>query len=205
MKLKTEQYEIKDIETVANLLKEGKVVAFPTDTVYGLACIYDNEEALKALKACKIRPEEKPIPTMVSSFRQMEEIAIMSEEARDLAEEFMPGAFTMILKKNENLPDYLTNGLDTIGIRMPDDDFILHLIDLCEKPLLVTSANLSGEEPGKTGEEVLKQLDGRMDAIVMGCAKGDSSSTIVDVSDGDVHILREGPISEKQIMKVLHK
>ena len=122
MKLKTEQYEIKDIETVANLLKEGKVVAFPTDTVYGLACIYDNEEALKALKACKIRPEEKPIPTMVSSFRQMEEIAIMSEEARDLAEEFMPGAFTMILKKNENLPDYLTNGLDTIGIRMPDDD-----------------------------------------------------------------------------------
>ena len=58
MKLKTEQYEIKDIETVANLLKEGKVVAFPTDTVYGLACIYDNEEALKALKACKIRPEE---------------------------------------------------------------------------------------------------------------------------------------------------
>ena len=110
MKLKTEQYEIKDIETVANLLKEGKVVAFPTDTVYGLACIYDNEEALKALKACKIRPEEKPIPTMVSSFRQMEEIAIMSEEARDLAEEFMPGAFTMVLKKNENLPDYLTNG-----------------------------------------------------------------------------------------------
>lgn len=201
--MKTARYEAKDIELIANLLKEGKVVAFPTDTVYGLAVIYENEKALEALKKSKGRPENKPIPTMVSNFRQMEEIAYMSEDARKLAEEFMPGGFTMILKKKEHLPAYLTNGFDTVGIRMPDDDIILHLIDLCEKPLLVTSANLSGEEPGETAEDVLKQLDGRIDAIVVGESGGSKASTIVDMSTDELRIVREGPISEKQIREVL--
>lgn len=203
MKLKTEQYEHKDIEVIANLLKEGKVVAFPTDTVYGLACIYENEAALKALKESKIRPETKPIPTMVSSIRQMEEIAVVHNDVKKLADEFMPGPLTLILKKKSHLPDYVTNGLDTIGIRMPDDDFILHLIDLVEKPLLVTSANISGEQPGETGEEVLQQLDGRIDAIVMGKARGTASSTIVDMTKDTYKILREGPITEKMIKEEL--
>lgn len=203
IKLKTEQYEHKDIETIANLLKEGKVVAFPTDTVYGLACIYENENALQALKKSKVRPETKPIPTMVSSIRQMEEIAVVNQDVKKLVDEFMPGPLTLILKKRKHLPDYVTNGLDTIGIRMPDDDFILHLIDLVEKPLLVTSANISGEEPGETGEEVLEQLNGRIDAIVMGKAKGTTSSTIVDMTSDTYNILREGPITEKMIKEEL--
>lgn len=201
--MKTEQYEHKDIETIANLLKEGKVVAFPTDTVYGLACIYENENALQALKKSKVRPETKPIPTMVSSIRQMEEIAVVNQDVKKLVDEFMPGPLTLILKKRKHLPDYVTNGLDTIGIRMPDDDFILHLIDLVEKPLLVTSANISGEEPGETGEEVLEQLNGRIDAIVMGKAKGTTSSTIVDMTSDTYNILREGPITEKMIKEEL--
>lgn len=203
IKLKTEQYEHKDIEIIANLLKEGKVVAFPTDTVYGLACIYENESALQLLKKSKVRPETKPIPTMVSSIRQMEEIAVVHPDVKKLADEFMPGPLTLILKKRSQLPDYLTNGLDTIGIRMPDDDFILHLIDLVEKPLLVTSANISGEETGETGEEVLQQLDGRIDAIVMGKARGTTSSTIVDMTDNTYKIVREGPITEKMIKEEL--
>lgn len=201
--MKTEQYEQKDIETVADLLKEGKVVAFPTDTVYGLACIYDNEEALRSLKESKARPDSKPIPTMVSSLRQMQEIAHVSEDAAALAEEFMPGPLTMILKKNKALPEYMTNGFDTVAVRMPDDDFVLHLIDLCEKPLLVTSANISGEEPGENGEEVLSQLEGRIDAIVMGTPGGCEASTIVDMSGEKPVIVREGPISEKMIRREL--
>ena len=203
MIMKTNRYEQKDIETVANLLKDGKVVAFPTDTVYGLACIYENEEALEALKISKGRPEDKPIPTMVSDIRQMQEIAVMDELAIRLADEFMPGPITMILKKKETLPDFVTNGFPTIGIRMPDDDFILHLIDLCEKPLLVTSANLSGEETGKTDEEVLEQLDERIDAIVMGEAVGKIASTIIDLTGDNVNILREGPITKQMIEEVM--
>lgn len=201
--MKTERYEQKDIETIADLLKEGKVVAFPTDTVYGLACIYDDENALSALKDSKVRPDDKPIPTMVSSLRQIEDIARMSEAAHKVADAFMPGPLTMILQRQEHLPDYITNGKETIAIRMPDDDFILHLIDLCEKPLLVTSANISGEVPGDDGEAVLEQLDGRIDAIVMGHAKGTQASTIVDMSTAAMKIVREGPISARMLEKVL--
>lgn len=201
--MKTIRYEKKDIEIIANLLNEGKVVAFPTDTVYGLACIYENEEALQALKESKGRPDSKPIPTMVANVRQMQDIADMDEVAIHLAETFMPGAFTMILKKKDTLPTYITNGLDTIGIRMPDDDFILHLIDLCEKPLLVTSANISGEETGIYDEQVLEQLDGRIDAIVMGESIGKVASTIVDVSNGEVNIVREGPVTKTMIQNLL--
>lgn len=201
----TKIYEKDDINSIVTLLNEGKVVAFPTDTVYGLAVIYENEEALDALKKSKGRPENKPIPTMVASIEQMKKIAYIDEKAKCLVDAFMPGGFTMILKKKENLPDYITNGLDTIGIRMPDDEFILNLIRLCDKPLLVTSANLSGLQPGNTTEEVLEQLDGRIDAIVKGKPKGTMASTIVDMSTPKVKIIRDGYITKEQIMEVINK
>lgn len=200
----TIRFEKEDIEAVVELLLEGNVVAFPTDTVYGLAVIYENEEALEALKVSKGRPEDKPIPTMVSNMQQMERIAIMDEQAKALAKAFMPGAFTMILKKQPTLPAYLTNGFDTIGIRMPDDPFVLELIERCGTPLLVTSANLSGEETGIRDEQVLAQLDGRIDAIVLGEASGKTASTIVDLSKEEPVIVRSGPIEEQAILDVLH-
>lgn len=202
--METKRYDKKDIKEIVALLQEGKVVAFPTDTVYGLAVIYDNEEALEALKASKGRPENKPIPTMVSSIEQIKKIAYLNKSAQKLAENFMPGAFTMILKKKESLPAYLTNGFDTVGIRMPDDAFILDVIEQCGKPLLVTSANLSGEETGIYANQVLAQLDGRIDAIVMGEAVGKVASTIVDASGSEIKIVRVGPVDEDMIEKVIH-
>lgn len=201
--MKTIRFEKEDIDAVVELLKEGNVVAFPTDTVYGLAVVYENEDALEALKESKGRPENKPIPTMVSSLQQIEEIAKVDDRIRRLADAFMPGAFTIILKKKESLPAYITNGFDTVGIRMPDDAFVLELIEKCGKPLLVTSANLSGEETGITDEQVLSQLDGRIDAIVMGEAKGKVASTIVDLSKEEPVIIRSGPIEESAILSVL--
>lgn len=201
--MKTIRFEKEDIDAVVELLKEGNVVAFPTDTVYGLAAIYENEEALEALKASKGRPENKPIPTMVSSLKQIEDIAVVDDRARRLVEAFMPGAFTMILNKKKDLPAYITNGFDTVGIRMPDDEFVLELIEKCGKPLLVTSANLSGEETGITDEQVLSQLDGRIDAIVMGEANGKVASTIVDLSKEKPVIVRSGPIEETAIWDIL--
>lgn len=201
--METKRYEKKDIEQIVALLKGGKVVAFPTDTVYGLAVIYENEEALESLKSSKGRPENKPIPTMVASIEQIKEIAYLDDASHKLAVSFMPGAFTMILKKKESLPSYLTNGFDTVGIRMPDDAFILDVIERCGKPLLVTSANLSGEETGIYAEQVLAQLDGRIDAIVMGEAIGKTASTIVDMSGAEMKIVRLGPVNEDMIEEVL--
>lgn len=203
--METKRIETKNVKLVVKLLKEGKVIAFPTDTVYGLAVIYENEKALEALKKSKGRPDEKPIPTMVSSIEQIKRIAHIDDDAQRLAEAFMPGAFTMILKKKESLPSYLTNGFNTVGVRMPDDTFVLDVIEQCGKPLLVTSANVSGEETGIYAEQVLAQLDGRIDAIVMGEAAGKVASTIVDVSCDVINILREGPIRKSMIERVLNE
>ncbi|MDE6195340.1 MAG: threonylcarbamoyl-AMP synthase [Erysipelotrichaceae bacterium] len=202
--MKTEKLYEKDLLSIITYLKEGKVVALPTDTVYGLAVIYENEQALKRLKEAKGRPENKPIPTMVSSIAQMEEVAKLNTVAKQLAKSFMPGAFTMVLKKQDAVASYLTNGLDTIGVRIPDDPFLQKVIQGCGKPLLVSSANLSGLPCGYDTECVLEQLDGRIDAIVVGEAKG-KASTIVDLTGEKWKVLREGPISLEMIEKALHK
>lgn len=201
--MNTIRFEKEDIDIVAELMIEGSIIAFPTDTVFGLGVIYDNEEALQNLKDAKGRDENKPIPTMVSSIAQMESIAVVNDNARKLAEAFMPGAITLILKKKASTPDYVSNGLDTIGIRMPEDDFVLELIEKCEKPLLVTSANKSGEATGVSVSQVLEQLDGEIDAIVLGEAEAQQASTIVDVSGEEVMIVRQGPIQESEIVEVL--
>lgn len=199
----TIRFEEEDIDIVAELLMEGSVVAFPTDTVYGLGVVYDDEAALLALKKAKGRPETKPIPTMIGTIDQLEQVAIVSKSAKRLAEAFMPGAITLIMKKKEEVPGYVTNGLATIGVRMPDDEFVCALIEKCGKPLLVTSANKSGEETGINDEQVLSQLDGDIDAIVLGESKGKLASTIIDVSTEEVKILRAGPITKAQIEAVL--
>lgn len=202
--METIRFEKEDVDVIAELLMEGSVVAFPTDTVYGLGVVYDDEDALCQLKKAKERPDTKPIPTMVGSLAQMEQVAVVSETAKKLAQAFMPGALTLIMKKKEGIADYVTNGLDTIGIRMPNDPFILELITKCGKPLLVTSANKSGEATGIVDQQVLEQLDGAIDAIVLGEAEGKLASTIVDVSGEEVKILRQGPIQESEILEVIH-
>ncbi len=198
----TIRYQKEDQAVVAELLKEGEVIAFPTDTVYGLGVVYYNENALMRLKEAKGRPEAKPIPTMVADVGQIEKIAFVEPKAKALIQAFMPGAFTIILKKREDLPAYVTNGFPTIGIRMPDDDFVLGLIRACEVPLLVTSANLSDYPSAVTDHEVLDQLDGRIDGIVMGKSKATQASTIVDVSDGSLQIIRSGLITEAEIRRI---
>ena len=202
--METIRYHKEDIQAVVKQLKQKKVIAFPTDTVYGLGVIYD-EEALAALKYSKGRPENKPIPTMVGSLAQMEEIAVLNEEAKKLAAAFMPGAFTMILKKKDSVADFVTNGMETIGIRMPQDDFVLELLRQVGSPMLVTSANLSGEATGLFDVQVLSQLDGRIDGIVLGEAGGKVASTIVDMTSGKLKILREGPISKAMLEAALKK
>ncbi|PWL65540.1 MAG: threonylcarbamoyl-AMP synthase [Amedibacillus dolichus] len=202
--METIRYHKEDIQAVVKQLKQKKVIAFPTDTVYGLGVIYD-EEALAALKYSKGRPENKPIPTMVGSLAQMEEIAVLNEEAKKLVAAFMPGAFTMILKKKDSVADFVTNGMETIGIRMPQDDFVLELLRQVGSPMLVTSANLSGEATGLVDVQVLSQLDGRIDGIVLGEAGGKVASTIVDMTSGKLKILREGPISKAMLEAALKK
>lgn len=190
-----------DIEKIANALLAGSLVAFPTDTIYGVACVYDRAEAIEKLKAAKYRPDDKPFPMMVSSKIQIETVAEVGKKAAKIIEAWMPGALTLILKRQAHIPAFVTNGEDTIAIRMPNDEFVLKLIEMVGKPLLVTSANLSGGANTTSSDEVLDQLAGRIDVIVPGNSKGSRASTIIDVSDeANIKELRSGPLSFDRIM-----
>lgn len=203
--MKTNRYLNSQIDIVTQAIIDGKVIAFPTDTVYGLGVRYDNEDALNRLKQAKIRPESKPIPMMVSDLSQIEEVAYVNDTAKRLIQKFMPGAFTIVLKKKEEIADYVTNGLPTIAIRMPDDKFVLEIMNQLGKAMLVSSANISAEHSCRNGEEVLEQLDGRIDGIVMGESKSEIASTIVDATSEEIKILREGPITKEMINKILEE
>ena len=195
--MKTIRYTKMDSDKIIELLNRGGLLAMPTDTVFGLACMMD-EQAIARVYEAKGRSFDKPLPMMCSSKKMISEVAKISEEAEKIIDRFMPGALTIVFAKKETVADYITNGRKTIGIRMPDDDFILSLIEKLGKPLMVTSANISGNGSLTRWEDVLSAMDGKIEGIICEDARGDKASTIIDVS-GDLRLLREGPLSFNEI------
>ena len=188
-------YSIKDIDLIVSALKQGKIVAFGTDTVFGLACIVDNKEVLNKIYKIKNRDINKKLPMMFSSIDMMDEYVNINIEARKLINHFIKGPITYILNNKDNS--------DTIACRIPDDLWIIELINKVGKPLYVTSANISNEAPLYKYEDVINILKD-VDVVVKKNADGKLSSTIVD-STNSFKILREGPISKGEIDKVLHE
>ena len=200
----TKDFTQKDLFSVSKCILEGKVVAFPTDTVYGVGVRYNDEKAIEHMKWVKGRPESKPFPMMVYDVSQLQQVAWINEDVFRIVKHLTPGPLTLVLNKKKSVPDYVTNGKSTIAIRIPNHRFVL---DLLEKtgPMLVTSANLSDHPSCKNYAEVMEQLDGRIDAIVDGTCGSGVASTIVDVTEKPYKILREGTISLNEIMEVLEK
>ena len=191
----------KDIKQVIEILKSGGIVAFPTDTVFGLGCII-NKEAIAKIYEAKGRSFDKPLPMMCNGLEMIESVAEVSDDAKKIINKFVPGALTLIFNKKANIEDYVTNGKPTIGIRVPDDEWILNLIKELNEPILVTSANLSDTGSLLKWEDVFVQLDGKIDAIVCSDATGETSSTIIDVTS-EIKLLRQGPITLQQIKESL--
>lgn len=185
------------------MIKKGELVAFPTETVYGLGADGLNEAACKKIFAAKGRPSDKPLSLHVSSLEMVEQVAKISAQARKLFEAFCPGALTIILPKNKIVPDFVT-GKSSVGIRIPANDVALRLIRLSGVPIAAPSANLSGKTPPKTAQEVFENLSGRVEVILDGgqCQFG-ISSTIIDLTGSEPKILRHGAISEEKIWEVL--
>ena len=200
--MKTIRYTKMDMEQIIRKLRDKGIVAFPTDTVFGLACMMD-EEAIARVYVAKGRSFDKPLPVMCDSLQRMKEIAYVDERAEKIINKLTPGPLTLILRKKENVGAYVTMGKDTIGIRIPDDPFILKLISEVGRPLMVTSANVSGEGSLLKWEDVLSCMDGKIDAIVCEDASGKTASTIVDLSKEEMGILRQGPITMKEIQEAL--
>ncbi len=191
-------YSKEEINAVAYALQNHKIIALPTDTVYGVGVMYGDLKDLQRLKNAKHRPETKPIPMMVSSIEHMEQVAVVDERVKKIAECFLPGALTLVLKVKDNVPKEYTNGLDTIAIRIPDEPFILRVIDELNTPLLVTSANQSGAKTALTSDDVLEQLPD-IDGLVLGKCRALQASTIVDCTQEKLKILRPGPITLEQL------
>lgn len=198
----TKVISMQDIDDVCNIIENSGVVAFPTETVYGLGVKFDDEKALEKLMEAKNRDYSKAITLMVASWLDIEKYAYVSQDAYKIIKRFMPGMITLVFKKKESVNPVMTNGKETIGIRIPDNEYVLSLLNKVG-PMLVTSANLSHHPNTTTTKEVLAQLDGRIDIVVDGRTTDHIASTVIDVSGEEIKILREGKISKEDIEEVL--
>lgn len=191
----------------AELLRAGKLVAVPTETVYGLAADATQAEAVHANYEAKGRPETKPLNVLVDGMAMVEQVCRdVPEDAYRLAEVFWPGPLTMILMGSGALPDIVPAGGATQGVRCPDHPDTLAVIRALGHPLACPSANRSGEKSPKCADDVLEQLGGRIDAVLDGgtCAVG-VESTILDLTAEPYRILRQGGLSRERIEVALGK
>lgn len=194
-----------EIEQAATLLREGKLVALPTETVYGLAADATQERAVQANYDAKGRPEAKPLNVLVDGMSMVETVCRdIPADAYRLADAFWPGPLTMILRGSGTLPPIVPAGGDTQGVRCPDHPAALAVIQTLGRPLACPSANLSGRPSPKSAGDVLEQLGGRIPAVLDGgpCTVG-MESTIVDLTVSPFRILRQGGLSREAIEAVL--
>lgn len=178
-------------------LKEGKTLVFPTETVYGLACDMLNTKAVESIFDIKGRDHTKPLPIMIGNIDHIHYVARdIPKVFFELAEKYMPGPLTVILKKKENISDIITGGKDTVGVRMPDHFFALNMIKEVAHPIIATSANLSGKPSPINFEMAKNDLEHKVDIFINeGDCVGGTPSTIIDLSGDKIKILRQGDLN----------
>lgn len=188
----------------ANIIKNGGLVLFPTETVYGLGANGLDENAVKKIFIAKGRKPDNPLILHISSFDMLSKIAVsVNEVEKKLIDAFWPGPFTIILERTNIVPDVVTGSLDTVGIRMPSGEIARKLIDFAGVPIAAPSANISGKPSGTNLDDIFDELKDKVDYIIDGgtCEVG-LESTVVRVIDGIPHILRPGKITPEQIKQV---
>ena len=183
-------------------LKSGGIIAIPTDTVYGLAADPFNPDAVQRLYTVKGRPDGKPIPLVLSSVTDIQRVAQnLPGFFFHLTERFWPGGLTIVIEARDLLP-VLTAGGNTVGVRIPDNPLLLQILRAFGGPAAITSANLSGEPPATSPEEIGEELASRIDMIVDGGkTPGPIPSTVYDISVSPPVIRRHGVISEETLAK----
>ena len=193
------------ISGAAGALRAGGLVVLPTDTVYGLAAALDRPEAIARVFVAKGRPPDLALPVLISEASAMERLAVdVPVAARGLTAEFWPGALTVVLPKSDLVPDEVTAGRATVGLRLPDCELARGIIAACGGALAVTSANISGADAPRTVAQMPDGLRAQVALIVdAGECPGGVPSTVVDLSVAPPRILREGAIPRQRIMQVL--
>jgi L-threonylcarbamoyladenylate synthase len=191
------------IPRALEILKRGGLVAFPTDTVYGVGALAFDAAAVESIYSAKDRPVDKAIPILIGGPEDLDKVtANIPPIAAKLAARFWPGALTLVVPKHPDLPEVISGG-PTVGVRVPDHPVARELLRAAG-PMAVTSANLSGEASPNTAEEVSRQLNGRIPLILDGGeTPGGVPSTVVNCLGTEPVILRQGPVTMKDIQFVL--
>ena len=204
--MKTEVISTNSPNAIANALEvllSGGLVAFPTDTVYGVGALVFDEKTVESIYAAKERPVEKAIPVLIGDAVDLNQVAdeIPMPAARLIAR-FWPGPLTVLVPKKSSLPT-VVSATSTVGVRVPDHELARSLLRLAG-PMAVTSANISSQRSPTTAEEVLTQLGSRIAMILDGGrTPGGVPSTLVDCTGDEIQILREGPISKETLLKAI--
>ena len=196
--------EKNNIDEIVKIARGGGVIAFPTETVYGFGVVFNNHNSYDRLIEVKRRPPEKPFTLMLSDVKNIGLYAYIDKRVQKIIDGFLPGELTLILKAKPGLPPYVVSKDGMVGIRVPDDDFVREMIAKIGAPLLVPSANRSGEPPINNGEEVASIFENEIDGVVLGESGSRVPSTIV-IIDRDVKIIREGTLANeiKEVIKHL--
>ena len=190
-----------DIQKTVQIINKGGIVIFPTDTVYGIGCDPYNQKGVLSLYKIKKREKTKPFPVIGYSKKELEKIAEFDDKAEKIAEMFWPGPITLILKiKDENIKKSLGLG-KKIAVRVPDNQCILSLLKEC-KLLVATSANISGNTSPVDPNDCERNLNGYDLLIDGGILSDNGESTIVEIDEGEVRIVRNGSISEEELKKI---
>ena len=191
------------ISHALEILKHGGLVAFPTDTVYGVGALAFDADAIESIYTAKDRPVEKAIPVLIGGPEDLDKVSReISPIAAKLAARFWPGPLTLVVPKHPNLPN-VVSATPTVGVRVPDHPLTRALLTAAG-PMAVTSANISGQASPKTAGEVSRQLNGRIPLILDGGeTPGGVPSTVVNCLGAEPVILREGPVTLKDIQFVL--
>lgn len=191
------------ITSALEVILAGGLVAFPTDTVYGVGCLAFHQQSIESIYVAKDRPVEKAIPVLIGDNDDLtkvaEEIPIF---AMKLIARFWPGPLTILVPKKPTLPEAIS-ATSTVGVRVPDHDVARAILRLAG-PMAVTSANISGQESPRTAQQVWEQLGGRIPLILDGGeTPGGIPSTLVDCTSNEIQILREGPISKAELLNTI--
>jgi len=193
------------INRAAALIKAGEVVAFPTETVYGLGADATSDDAVKKIYAAKERPADNPLISHFASLDEIRDYVVeIPDIAEQLAEQFWPGPLTLVLRKNEKISDLVTQGLDTIAVRIPAHSVAITLIKQAGVPIAAPSANLSGKPSPTTADHVMTDLSGRIPAIIDG---GSTSvgveSTVINLTDTQPVLLRPGGTTIEELREII--
>jgi L-threonylcarbamoyladenylate synthase len=192
------------IAQALNVLQAGGLVAFPTDTVYGVGALAFDGKAVESIYLAKDRPIEKAIPVLIGDPADLEKVGTdIPDSAHKLASRFWPGPLTILVPKRMDLPESVS-ATATVGVRVPDHEVARALLRAAG-PMAVTSANISGKQSPVTAQEVYEQLKDRIDLIIDGGkTPGGVPSTLVDCTSTEIKVLREGPISLEELFSALN-